>query len=386
MEENNEIIEPKKVEIKDFKDPKLAKSPKKVSRFRNFISKHRKLLIITSSVVLAICAGCAVAYFVFVKKPVTVRSNTDKATEETVAKPDPIKYYSPLTGLLVADEAATKQAVTGIMIENSPEARPQSGLKNSGVVFEAIAEGGITRFLVLYQQEKPQLIGPVRSVRPYYISWAAAFDASIGHVGGSDEALNEVRNGNYRDIDQFFNADSYWRSSDRYAPHNVYTSFEKIDALNASKGYTTSTFTGFARTDGKVSTILDATNINITISSDLFNSSYAYSATTNTYDRSQAGAPHLDREDGQISPSVVIALRVDESNLGDYGNHQDIVTVGSGSAVIFQNGTATNATWTKNSKAEQIKFTDAAGAEIALVRGQTWIVAVPNDGGDVTWQ
>ena len=387
MEENNEIIEPKKiVEIKDFKDPKLEKSPKKVSRFHNFISKHHKLLIITGSVLLAICAGGVAAYFVFAKKPATVSKGVEKVIEKTVVKPAPTKYYSPLTGLLVADEAATKQAVTGIMIENSPDARPQSGLKNSGVVFEAIAEGGITRFLVLYQQEKPQLIGPVRSLRLYDADWAAAFDTSIGHVGGSAAALAEVRNGNYRDIDQFFNPNTYWRSTDRYAPHNVYTSFTNIDALNAEKGYTTSNFTGFTRTDGKVSATLDATNINVAISSYLFNSSYAYDAATNTYARSQAGEAHLDREDGQISPSVVVALRVDETTIFEDGYRESINTIGSGSAVIFQNGTAINATWTKNSKTEQIKFTDAAGVEIPLVRGQTWLVAVPNDGGDVTWQ
>jgi len=386
MEENKEIIEPKKIEIKDFKNPKLLESPKKVNRFRNFLSKHRRPLIITGSILLAICAGGAAAYFVFIKKPVVAKSTVEKTAEVVVVTPDPIKYYSPLTGLLVADDAATKQAVTGIMIENSPEARPQSGLKNSGVVFEAIAEGGITRFLVLYQQEKPQMIGPVRSLRLYDADWAAAFDTSIGHIGGSAAALAEVRNGNYRDIDQFFNPDAYWRSSDRYAPHNVYTSFAKIDALNAAKGYTTSTFTGFTRVDGKASTTLDATNIQVFISSYLFNSSYVYDATTNTYARSQGGEAHLDREDGQISPSVVIALRVDETTILEDGYRESINTIGSGSAVIFQNGTVVNATWTKNSKTEQIKFTDAAGAEIALVRGQTWLVAVPNDGGDVTWQ
>jgi len=361
-----------------------TKKPKLWARLRQFVSKHRKAVIISSAVFLAICAGGIAAYVLFSKKPVVTEK--PKVTKEVVAIVEPVKYYSPLTGILVANEAATKQAVTGIMIENSPEARPQSGLKDSGVVFEAIAEGGITRFLVLYQQEKPQLIGPVRSVRPYYIAWAAAFDASIAHVGGSDEAIAEIRNGNYRDIDQFLNASAYWRSDDRYAPHNVYTSFNNLDALNTSKGYTTSSYTGFTRIDGKTSTTLDATNINITISSVLFNSSYAYDAVTNTYARSQAGEPHMDRELGQISPSVVVALRVDESNTGDYKNHEDVTTVGSGIATIFQNGTATNVTWTKNSKTEQIKFTDAAGADVPLVRGQTWLVAVPNDGGDVTWQ
>jgi len=220
-----------------------------------------------------------------------------------------------LTGELVKTEADTKKAVTGVMIENSPDARPQSGLKNSGVVFEAIAEGGITRFLVLYQQEKPKLIGPVRSLRLYDVEWVAAFDASIGHVGGSAAALREVRNGNYRDIDQFFNPGSYWRASDRYAPHNVYTNFSRLDALNKAKGYTTSKFTGFSRIDAEPVEVPDATSIDIKISGFLYDSHYTYNQKTNKYARNQAGEKHLDREDGQITPSVIVAMNVNETSV-----------------------------------------------------------------------
>lgn len=359
------------------------KRPNVLARLFKRLSKHRMATLIVLSVVV-VCTGNLIAYLITSPKP-TAKTKTSiskivKKTEPTIIL---VKYYSPLTGALVADDTTTKQTVTGIMIENSPESRPQSGLKNSGVVFEAIAEGGITRFLVLYQQEKPQLIGPVRSVRIYYVDWLAAFNASIVHVGGSAAALAEVSNGNYRNLDQFYNGNYFWRSTDRYAPHNVYTSFEKLDALNTSKRYTSSTFTGFTRIDGKASDTPNAININVTISSSLFNSSYIYNKTTNTYDRSQAGAPHLDRESGQISPSVVVAMRVDEVTMSD--GHESITTIGSGNATIFQNGVAVNAIWHKTDKTSQITFTDSAGTDIPLVRGQTWLVAVPNDDGDVSW-
>jgi hypothetical protein len=366
---------------------KPKKSKPWVRLFR-WLSKHRKVVLISTGI-LVVLIGASVTLLILSHK-FTPNEKPKTAAVKPIIKPAPqpvaVKYYSPLTGEQVADEAATKEAVTGVMIENSPDARPQSGLKNSGVVFEAIAEGGITRFLVLYQQEKPQLIGPVRSVRLYDLDWLAPFNASIAHVGGSAAALTEVRNGNYRDIDEFFNGNYYWRSTDRYAPHNVYTSFAKLDALNASKGYTTSTFTGFSRVDGKPSDTPNATNINIVISSSLYNSSYTYDKATNTYIRSQAGAPHLDREDGQIAPSVVIAMRVDEKTVLEDGYRESITTTGSGDAVIFQNGTAVNAIWHKASKTNQVSFTDVAGTIIPLIRGQTWIAAVPNDGGDVSWK
>lgn len=362
------------------------KRPNVLARLFKRLSKHRMATLIVLSVVV-VCTGNLIAYLITLPKP-TIKTKTSiskivKKTEPTII---PVKYYSPLTGALVADDATTKQTVTGVMIENSPEARPQSGLKNSGVVFEAIAEGGITRFLALYQQEKPQLIGPVRSLRLYDSDWAAAFNASISHIGGSAAALTEVRNGNYRDLDQFFNSNYYWRSNDRYAPHNVYTSFEKLDTLNTTKGYTTSNFTGFSRIDGQPSATPTATNIKITISSYLYNNSYTYNKLSNTYDRSQANAPHLDRESGQISPSVVVAMRVDEAIVLQDGYRESITTIGNGNATIFQNGIAVNAIWHKTSKTSQITFTDSAGTDIPLVRGQTWLAAIPNNGGDVSWK
>lgn len=358
-------------------DPQATKKP-------NWFKRHKKLSIILSIVFVLLLAGCTTTALYFInqkpaEKVVAVKPKPQPA-------PEPVKYYSPLTGNLVESEAITKQAVTGIMIENSPDARPQSGLKDSGVVFEAIAEGGITRFLVLYQEQKPQLIGPVRSVRMYYVDWVAAFNASVAHIGGSAAALTEVRNGSYRDIDQFFNAGSYWRATDRYAPHNVYTSFQKLDALNATKGYTTSQFTGFTRKDSVAVNPPTATSIDVQISSALFNSHYAYNAATNTYDRSQAGAPHTDREAGQISPRVVVAMKVNQQRVFEDGWREQINAIGSGTAYIFQDGTVQEVTWQKLSKTQQITFTDATGKDVPLARGQTFITAVPNGTGNVTWQ
>jgi len=350
----------------------------------DWIIIHRKLLLIITGCVIVVTAIITTVILLQPKKIVAKTSapTTVKPTKEVT----PVKYYSPLTGVQVTSKVISEQAVTGIMIENSPEARPQSGLKDSGVVFEAIAEGGITRFLVLYQTEKPQMIGPVRSVRLYDLDWLAAFNSSLCHVGGSAAALTEVRNGNYRDLDQFFNSNTYWRSTDRYAPHNVYTNFANIDALNTAKGYMTSTFTGFTHTDGAPVATPDAANIDVTISSALFNSYYVYNKEANNYARYQAGKAHLDRESGQITPSVVIALKVNEVTIMEDGYRQSIETIGEGSAVIFQNGTTINATWHKTSKTSQMTFTDTDGKDIPLVRGQTWITAIPNDGGDVTWK
>lgn len=361
----------------------IAKLSSWLSRFKNFVLTNKKSAIIVTAVIIFIAlAGLLLS--IFIRKPYTPETNNNKTA---IVLPEPEKpspvYYSKLSGLKVDSEDSITKPVTAVMIENSPDARPQSGLKEAEIVFEAIAEAGITRFMALYQNSSPEIIGPVRSVRIYYVNWLAGFDASIAHAGGSDEALAEVRNGNYRDLDQFFNANTFWRSSDRYAPHNLYTSSQKLNELNAAKGYTESKFTAFNHVDGATSGTLDATNINVNISSYLFNSSYSYDAESNSYIRLQAGEPHLDREKGQISPSAIIVLKVNEHTLGD--GHESIENIGTGNAIIFQNGTAVNAIWKKDSKTSPIILTDAVGTEIPLVRGQTWIVSVPNGSGEVTW-
>lgn len=359
-------------------DQLSIKRPNIFHRFGGWIKRHRTLSIIIACVIVL---GVSVGVFLLLQKS----NNPLSYAVAPKQLPKPV-YYSPLTGEKVKDEAATKQAVTAIMLENSPDARPQSGLKQAGIVYEAIAEGGITRFLTLHQEDKPQMIGPVRSLRMYYVDWLAPYQASVSHVGGSAAALAEIRNGKYRDIDQFFNGAYYWRASDRYAPHNVYTSFEKLDALNQSKGYTESTFDGFPRKDSKPNQTPNPATITINFSSSWYNTTYSYDAENNRYNRFLAGEPHMDREDGPITPKVVIAMKVNETRVMEDGYRESIETIGSGQAIIFQHGTAQEVTWKKPDRFTRISFTDAEGKEVPLARGQTWIAAVPNGHGSVSWE
>jgi hypothetical protein len=360
----------------------IIKKPGLWTRFLGWVRKHHTASYIIGGVSLILIASL-VALAVLYQKPIEIPKVHSVPPKP---KPKPVVYYSPLTGLKVDSEAAAKQTVTAIILENSPDARPQSGIQEAGVVFEAIAEGGITRFLTLHQQDKPGLIGPVRSLRMYYVDWLTPFNASVAHIGGSAAALAEIRNGKHRDIDQFFNAGSYWRAKDRYAPHNVYTNSEKLDALNQAKGFTQSTFTGFTRIDGKPAKTPTASQVIINISGPLYNTSYTYDPANNRYNRMLAGVPHLDREKGLITPSVVIAMKVNMIRIFEDGYRESIATIGTGSAVIFQNGTAQEVSWHKPTRESQITFTDASGKDVPLIRGQTWISAVPISTGSVTWQ
>jgi hypothetical protein len=289
--------------------------------------------------------------------------------------PAPTTGPSPLTGVEVALELH-KRPVTGVMIENSPDARPQAGLKEAGVVFEAVAEGGITRFLALFQEAQPANIGPVRSVRPYYLDFLLPFDAAIAHVGGSPEALAQIRDGGIKDLDQFVNAGAYSRSPNRFAPHNVYTNMAALDGLNQAKGFTASAFTGFPRKPEAPNPAPSAKGIDLAISSFLYNVRYDYVAASNSYNRSEGSRPHLDEPSGApLSPKVVLALVMNRGIHPD-GQHTVYGTTGSGQLYLFQDGVLQEGTWQKADRKSQFVFTDATGAPLKLNPGQTWITLV----------
>ncbi len=359
-------------------DSTLHKPKKKMlPAFWYRLSRRGKILVILA--IVLILAGVAAAFYT------NVINKTKGSTQVTkVAKKEPTTVASPLTGVQVAPELA-KRPVTGIMIENSLDARPQSGLQDAGVIYEAIAEGGITRFIALFQENTPQYIGPVRSLRPYYIDWATPFDAGIAHVGGSPEALAQVRAPGQKDLDQFFNSGAYWRVDTRVSPHNLYTSFDKLDALNAAKGYTVSKFAPWPRSKKESPLKVPAAkSINFNIASANFNVNYSYDAATNSYLRSVGGAPHIstvsaeDKTGQQLKPKVVIALVMPFSII-DGSGHGGYTTDGSGTMFLFQDGGATKGTWTKPNRGAMFSFKDPDGRELKLNPGQTLITALGSD-------
>ncbi len=355
------------------------------NKIKSWVHKHPNITVTIFCVAIIFVAILAMFIIYEATKPIEVTHTPIKVPTKAKEAPKPI-FYSPLTGNIVKTQEETKQAVTAIIIENSPDARPHSGLKQAGIVYEAVTEGGITRLLALYQEAKPSLIGPVRSLRDYFVDWIAAYDASVAHVGGSYVSLQEVRNGNYRDIDQFFNGNYYWRATDRYAPHNVYTSFEKLDELNKALGYTTSNFTGFSRKNSSPAETPTAQEINITFSGYWYNTTYIYDSKSNTYARFISGQQSIDREEGPITPSVLVVLKTNIYNVMQDGWRSHIDTIGTGSAVVFQDGIAIDCTWHKNSKKDPLVLKDNNRAEIKLNRGQTWISVVQDRQGVVTWQ
>ncbi len=347
-----------------------------------FLVKHWVSFTIISA---ALIATATMMYLLLVK--LEIEDTDSYITVTYVKRKQQPEFFSSMSHLPVANADLINQPVNAVMVENHPEARPQSGLKEAEIVFEAIAEGGITRFVGLYQVNQPQKIGPVRSLRKYYIDWTTPFNPSVAHVGGSTEALGIIRNGQHRDLDQIANGAYFWRAKDRYAPHNVYTTIKKLNQLNQNRKYLYSEVKAFDRQqepDAKKRPLAKVNNISLNISSSQYKVDYKYDPETNSYQRNLAGKPHLDREAGQISPKVVVAM-VNHLALDSDGYHNNIKTTGNGQAFIFQNGQVIKATWSKPNLESQISFTDEGGNAVTLNYGQVWITSVPNQANRVSW-
>ena len=389
-----EVDVPVKKSVK-AKHKKEAAKEKQKATIKKTIGKIVLAIILVAVVVLG-------ALYLFMPN---LKEAISGKVEFTEAKADEI-YYSPLTGLETTNKDIATAGTTCVMIENSTDARPQSGLTEAGVVYEAIAEGGITRFMAVYQEAKPALVGPIRSARQTFVEASRQYQCSYLHVGGATNAINTLKTAGYRNFDGGWHEGKYvFRSSNnrhrnalpsmprRYAPHNVYTSFDYIDKFNYSSGFTNSTFTGFTRIQPDYRTPvaeIDARTIKISVSSNYYNPVYVYDEANNRYLRSHmTGGAHMNLNANgtqtQIAPTVVVAMKVNAIARSSEPKYKDYVTTGSNEVYVFQDGTYTVGKWVRNSVTDPLKFYDNNNEEIKLNRGQVWITMYPSGTGGVSF-
>lgn len=300
-----------------------------------------------------------------------------------------------------------KRRPLGIMIENHKESRPQSGLSSADVIYEVVAEGGITRFLAVFYCKDAKYVGPVRSARIYFVSLLQEYGKYplYAHVGGANtpgpaDALGEIDDlnwGNYNDLNQFsVPFPAYWRDYDRLpdvaTEHTMYSSTSKLWDYAAKKRNLTNvdendkawdeSFTKwkFKDDDNTKGTI---TKINLDFWTNLksyFAVEWAYNKTNNSFKRINGGVAHLDKNTGkQIESKTIIVLFMNESpaNDGYDGGHLLYKTVGTGDAIVFMDGKATEATWSKKTDTSRMILTDTSGKEISLNRGQIFFEILP---------
>jgi hypothetical protein len=277
------------------------------------------------------------------------------------------------------------------MIDNHPNAYPQTGLDRALVVFEALAEFGLTRFMAVYApgvgRDAPA-IGPVRSARLYFVQWAMGFRGVYAHAGGSPQGLALAER-----TDAISNLDAlrrgggpyFGRSKKRFAPHNLYTS--SADLANAAAKLKVADFdepeVGFLfKPDAPEAERPAAQSQAYYFLSKQDTAGWTYDRATNSYLRLRRGKPARDAASGeQLRTSNVVVIEIKQRRIaGDKKGRIEQDVVGSGAARLFQDGMVREITWRKSSAAAPLRFYIADDQEVQLNAGQVWIVALPSLG------
>jgi len=271
-----------------------------------------------------------------------------------------------------------------VMIENAADSWPQSGLDKANFVIEAITEASIPRFVAIYaNSDEIKKIGPVRSVRPYYLDWVEPFKPLYMHVGGAPAALQEIRSGNYDlvNLDQFFNDQYYWRDKWRYAPHNVYTSSDLIQQALADKNLIEPADYQMWQYKDDLELAKRPNQVNdiaITYASQYYKVRWVYNRNDNDYIRYQNNEIHK-MSDGEWIKAKNVIVQVNQMSVIDDVGRKKITTLGSGKAWVFRDGQTIEGQWKKDDIKTMTKYYDSNDKEIELNGGTTWIEVIPNE-------
>jgi len=327
----------------------------------------QKKWVLASSIGALVVAIAIVAFVLFGQNNKVIKNITKRIAGGGS------KAFCKIDGL-PADEDNIDRKPLAVMIENYSTIRPQSGLSEACIVFEALAEGGITRFVAIFNHNDVKSIGPVRSARPYYVAVVKGFDAVYAHAGGSKVGLQKVREYDVDDLDQFRYSAAYWRQSGKKAPHNLFTSTEKLRKESEKAGFNDIAYDSFKMTKKKLKG-KKAENIKIEFSSAAYEVKYKYDPKSKKYKRFNGGIKHTDANNSkQITPGNIIVLRADTSTLE--GETLNIDIIGEGNGYLFRNGNFIDIKWRKEAADTQISITDEQDKEVKLAAGQIWVEIV----------
>lgn len=283
-------------------------------------------------------------------------------------------------------QAETNLRPYGITIENHPDARPQSGLDKASLVIEALAEGGIPRFLAFFNQDVAVAeIGPVRSARTYYLDWVSEIRPVYVHYGGETLTISQIPKYGILDINGMYLSGQYfWRANYSPAPHNAYTSSDRLakvwEAFDWDK---TADFTAWEFKDDNPAIegeIIEEIVYQFS-PSYLFNVEYEYDSVSNDYLRSQAGKEHTDRVTQEQYRAKNVVVQKTRYGIRDKEGHMGVETIGGGKAFVFLDGKVIEGFWRKNSREERTFFYDQDWQPIKFNRGATWVAVLPEEQG-----
>lgn len=379
------------------------------------MKKEKILLVIFGIGLYLLSAGISYAVFNFLGAAPLTEVETRLPEEQEGALVDisgPRTETCPLSGAKYTQEEKEiweKRRPLAVMIENHLECRPQSGLSKADIVYEVVAEGGITRFLAIYLCDAAAfdaLLGPIRSARTYFLDWVMEYDAAYVHVGGAAcdasvdpraRALCQIKDYGIRDIDQMGRYGSYpyfWRDYDKLGhpvatEHTMHSTTEKLWEVAEKAGYLAEDEDGVNwqdefknwqfKDDEEEKGEIEKIEFDFWEGYKDFHVVWRYDQEKNDYWRQNGGEDHLDFNDQQLlRAKVVIVQKMKETGSVDGHKHLLYQTTGTGEALIFQDGQVAPGKWTKKTKASRTIFSDQQGREIKLNRGKIWLEVLPD--------
>lgn len=373
-------------------------------------------------VLIAYMVSAGVSYLLFSESPLvgkntktslpTTVTSGKMAFDETLPKTEPC----PLNGALYSKQQKDwweKHRPLGIMIENHQDSRPQSGLSSADVLYEAVAEGGITRFLSIFYCNSAEEVGPVRSARTYFLDFISEYGASplYAHVGGANQdgpadALSQIEDygwGGHNDMNQFsIGFPTFWRDYDRLGhpvatEHTMYSTTEKLlqfaenkrklavedeDGISWTKGFIPYSFKEDALVAKRPAT--QKIHLEFWVKYPDYVVDWIYEPVANIYKRNNGGVAHIDfNNKKQLTAKNIVVLKMLETNANDgYENNAHLLyrTKGTGSAHIFMDGKETIGTWRKDSRIAKTLLFDNTGLPIKFDKGIIWFEILPTDG------
>ena len=340
--------------------------------------KRYKIAIIIASIVIIFGSIAAVVASFFPKK----NSAQNQSPNEATAEKTPETATSLLDGMPYAKNVANRNPIAA-SVENHPDARPQFGLSSASIVYEAITEGGITRYLAVFAPKDAKEIGPIRSARLFFMDWLVEYGAFFAHAGGNEDALANISNYGIKDLNH--SQTYFWRDGKGRkvaSEHTLYSSTEKLYQYATSKKFETakSSFDALKfKTDGPATP--QGKGVEINFSTNQYKVRWSYDATTNAYSRFLAGREDKDASNNtQLTAKNIIIQEVKRTlrPTGNYGGENWVMTTtGTGRAHIFRDGTTIEATWKKPTRDSRTKFYDANNVEIEFNPGNTWYEIIP---------
>lgn len=359
-------------------------------------TSHRHEFMVVGVLLLCLFVWCV--FMVFVYRSYVAASGLEAAIDTTAWSPESADVHSSVPSTLprlldgvIVDRKSANTLPLCVMIENAAfdGVRPQTGLSRASVVYEVIVEGGITRFMAVFASGAGESfpIGPVRSSRDTYLEFVSEYDCPYIHAGGSFTAMQAIRNFHLRDVDGLIEGKYFWREAGKYAPHNLFTTREKLEFAARDHAWTvreSDTFTpwrfldavpGASRTASETADAATRVSIQFGGSYDVL---YTYDPSRNVYLRQNGGLAQSDaltRE--QIAPQNVIVQFVDAGDSIEGKGRINWPVTGEGRVEVFHDGRISTGRWKKTHREQRTVFVDESGAPLPLTRGSTWIAIVP---------